>query len=216
MIYPLPGELVLSVVGYMADKSSKVIPFRTLCKWVNGERKYVVKLQTKLNSMGMVTPEQLGVDGRTGIWLPYDQDAEYARKWGLSGLKRSDCIMITRAESGFSRGRPSRSIAISAYNSGGESDKSDEKVGTPDGMPPSTAAILDGVKGSGDWFTSDVSVKLESQDDNSGPASTEYSLNVIQGSSVLQSTYGFVPYTAPLLLSEGIYQLQYRSTAWSK
>ncbi|NOU88702.1 DNRLRE domain-containing protein [Paenibacillus sp. LMG 31460] len=103
-------------------------------------------------------------------------------------------------------------FAISAYNAGEESSNSDEKIGTPDGMPPSTAAVLDGVKGSGDWYTSDVTVKLESQDDNSGPASTEYSLNVIQGPSVLQSTYGFVPYTAPLLLSEGIYQLQYRST----
>ncbi|NOU74369.1 extracellular solute-binding protein [Paenibacillus sp. LMG 31458] len=56
-------------------------------KWVNGERKYAVKLQTKLNSTGTVTPEQLGVDGRTGIWPPYDQDAEYARKWGAVGLE---------------------------------------------------------------------------------------------------------------------------------
>ncbi|KRF43710.1 endo-alpha-N-acetylgalactosaminidase family protein [Paenibacillus sp. Soil787] len=103
-------------------------------------------------------------------------------------------------------------FAISAYNSGGESGNSDERIGAPDGIPPSTEATLDGVKGTGDWYTSDVSVKLESQDDNSGPASTEYSLNVILGSSVLQSTYGFVPYTAPLVLSDGTYQVQYRST----
>ncbi|WP_171646162.1 endo-alpha-N-acetylgalactosaminidase family protein [Paenibacillus phytorum] len=83
---------------------------------------------------------------------------------------------------------------------------------SPDGIPPTTEAALDGVKGSGGWFTSDVTVTLKSQDDNSGLVSTEYSLTVVQSVYGQQSTNGFVPYTAPVLLSEGIYQLQYRST----
>ncbi|MCZ8510949.1 cadherin-like beta sandwich domain-containing protein [Paenibacillus filicis] len=103
-------------------------------------------------------------------------------------------------------------FAVSAYNSGGESGNSDERIGTPDGVPPTTEAVLDGVKGSSGWFTSDVTVTLKAQDGNSGLASTEYSLTVLQNVYGQQSTNGFVPYTAPFVLNEGIYQLQYRST----
>ncbi|MFD0693459.1 endo-alpha-N-acetylgalactosaminidase family protein [Paenibacillus sp. GCM10027628] len=103
-------------------------------------------------------------------------------------------------------------FAVSAYNAGGESGNSNEKIGTPDGTPPTTAVSLNGAKGSGDWFTSNVTVTLVAQDDNSGLASTEYSLSVSQNVYGPQSTNGFVPYTAPLLLGDGIYQLQYRST----
>ncbi|KRF42960.1 family 20 glycosylhydrolase [Paenibacillus sp. Soil787] len=85
-----------------------------------------------------------------------------------------------------------------------------EVIEKPDITPPLTEAALDGVKGSEDWFTSDVTVSLQAQDDHTGVASTEYSLTVIQ-SVYGQSTNGFVPYTAPLLLSDGIYQVQYRS-----
>ncbi|SDO22637.1 Fibronectin type III domain-containing protein [Paenibacillus sp. yr247] len=103
-------------------------------------------------------------------------------------------------------------FAISAYNSAGQSRNSNEVIGTPDGTAPSTQAVLDGSKGSGNWFTSDVTVTLQSQDDNAGVASSEYSLTVLQSVYGLQSTNGFVPYTSPLLLSDGIYELQYRST----
>lgn len=72
----------------------------------------------------------------------------------------------------------------------------------PDRTPPSTEAALDGVKGSEDWFTSDVKVTLQAQDP-SGVAAIEYSVT---------STTDFVPYTSPVVLGNGIYQMQYRST----
>lgn len=103
-------------------------------------------------------------------------------------------------------------FVIIAYNSAGQSRNSNEVIGTPDGTAPTTQAVLDGSKGSGNWFTSDVTVTLQSQDDNAGVASSEYALTVLQSVYGLQSTNGFVPYPSPLLLNDGIYELQYRST----
>jgi len=80
-----------------------------------------------------------------------------------------------------------------------------------DQTPPTTKADLDGAKGSGDWYVSDVSVSLLADDDDSGVASSEYALTVVQSTNGLQSTDGFVPYTSPIALSEGVYELLYRS-----
>jgi hypothetical protein len=82
----------------------------------------------------------------------------------------------------------------------------------PDTTPPVTAAVVAGTIGANGWYTSDASVSLNATDDASGVASTEYTLTVVQSVYGQQSTDGFVPYSLPLVLSEGIYQVQYRST----
>lgn len=81
-----------------------------------------------------------------------------------------------------------------------------------DQIPPTTRADLDGTNGSGDWYVSDVTVSLLADDDDSGVASSEYALTVTQSTYGRQSTDGFVPYTSPIVLSEGVYELLYRST----
>lgn len=82
----------------------------------------------------------------------------------------------------------------------------------PDNTAPVTTAVLSGTKGSGDWYVTDASVTLSVYDDRSGVASTEYALTVSQSTYGSQSTPGFVPYTSPIVLGEGVYGLQYRST----
>lgn len=54
---------------------------------VNGKRHYVSSLRTRLNPLGTVTPKEAGVDGRSGVWVPLDQEAEYARDWGAEGFE---------------------------------------------------------------------------------------------------------------------------------
>ncbi len=81
----------------------------------------------------------------------------------------------------------------------------------PDNTAPVTEAVVSGTKGSGDWYVSNASVALSAEDDNSGVAATEYALTVVQSTYGVQSTPGFVPYTAPIVLSDGVYGLQYRS-----
>ncbi|NOU70380.1 family 20 glycosylhydrolase [Paenibacillus sp. LMG 31458] len=102
-------------------------------------------------------------------------------------------------------------VKVDDYKGGVVNSTVTVNITDSDLTPPLTEAALDGVKGSGDWFTSGVSVTLQAQDDRTGVTFTEYSLTVIQ-SVYGQPTNGFVPYTAPLLLSDGIYQVQYRST----
>lgn len=80
-----------------------------------------------------------------------------------------------------------------------------------DQTPPTTKADLDGVKGSGDWYVSDVTVSLLADDEDSGVASSEYALTVVQSTNELQSTDRFLPYTSPIVLSEGVFELLYRS-----
>ncbi|MBP3962839.1 extracellular solute-binding protein [Paenibacillus lignilyticus] len=69
--------------------------------WANGERTYTSKIQTKLNPKGTVPPQQLGIDGRTGIWVPYDQDAEYKRSWGALGLEAQQSYNENASRIGF-------------------------------------------------------------------------------------------------------------------
>ncbi|MFD0960936.1 extracellular solute-binding protein [Paenibacillus chungangensis] len=71
---------------------------------VNGERKYVSTLRTRLNPVGTITPKELGVDGRTGVWTPYDQDAEYARRWGAIGLESQRLYNDNVSDIGFFAG----------------------------------------------------------------------------------------------------------------
>lgn len=71
---------------------------------VNGEHRYTSKLQTKLNPYGEVTPQAMGVDGRSGIWVPYDQDAEYARRWGAAGLESQQLYTEHADQIGFFAG----------------------------------------------------------------------------------------------------------------
>ncbi|WP_314589249.1 extracellular solute-binding protein [Paenibacillus terrigena] len=71
---------------------------------VNGENRYTARLQTKLNPYGEVTPQDAGVDGRSGIWVPYDQDAEYARRWGAVGLESQQLYTANADKIGFFAG----------------------------------------------------------------------------------------------------------------
>ncbi|MCJ8011481.1 extracellular solute-binding protein [Paenibacillus sp. KQZ6P-2] len=71
---------------------------------VNGEHRYTSRLQTKLNPYGEVTPQEMGVDGRSGICVPYDQDAEYARKWGAAGLESQQLYTANADKIGFFAG----------------------------------------------------------------------------------------------------------------
>jgi len=82
----------------------------------------------------------------------------------------------------------------------------------PDTVPPITSATVTGTAGADDWYTSEVKVSLQASDDESGVASTEYALTVVQSVYGTQSTSDFVPYTSPIVLGDGIYQIQYRST----
>lgn len=80
-----------------------------------------------------------------------------------------------------------------------------------DTSPPVTAATVTGIAGSDGWYTSDVAVSLQASDENSGVALTEYALTVVQSTYGTQSTNGFVPYASPIVLGNGIYEVQYRS-----
>jgi hypothetical protein len=148
-------------------------------------------------------------------WLPSSNAKGYIVKYGAVSGTYTTTLDLGNVYSttidGLQNGT-SYYFAISAYNSTGESGDSNEMSGLPDGTPPTTQAVLNGVKGSGSWFVSDVTVTLPSKDDNSGVASTEYALNVIQSVYGPQSTNGFVPYHSPFVLTNGIYELQYRST----
>lgn len=68
--------------------------------------------------------------------------------------------------------------------------------------PPTTTASLMGEAGFGDWYISDVTVTLESVDDLSGVAKTEYNID--------NATW--LPYSTSFVIgNEGITTLQYRS-----
>lgn len=79
---------------------------------------------------------------------------------------------------------------------------------------PVTNAEITGTHGNSDWYTTDVTVKLTPTGAYSGDAMTEYDLKVIQtaNGSDRNSTNGFVPYTSPIVLGDGVYNLTYRST----
>jgi alpha-tubulin suppressor-like RCC1 family protein len=81
----------------------------------------------------------------------------------------------------------------------------------PDQAAPVTTAEVSGTAGTGGWYTSDVTVTLTAADDGSGIASTEYALTVMEGGDGTSSTDGFVPYTEPIVLGEGIFELRFRS-----
>ncbi|KRF42984.1 InlB B-repeat-containing protein [Paenibacillus sp. Soil787] len=81
-----------------------------------------------------------------------------------------------------------------------------------DTVSPVTNATVTGIAGADDWYTSDVTVSLQASDDISGVASTEYALTVVKSVYGTQSTSGFVPYSTPIVLGNGIYEVQYRST----
>ncbi|RAV11122.1 hypothetical protein DQG23_36765 [Paenibacillus contaminans] len=95
---------------------------------------------------------------------------------------------------------------------GGLTATSTVTVEQPDITPPTTDAVIAGTAGAGGWYTSDVTVSLQASDDGPGAASTEYALTVIQSVYGIQSTDGFIPYESPIVLGDGIYQVQYRST----
>ncbi|MDD1655434.1 MAG: Ig-like domain-containing protein, partial [Methanomicrobiales archaeon] len=79
---------------------------------------------------------------------------------------------------------------------------SKEGIELIDTTPPETEITLDGTKGSGGWWTSDVKATLSATDEESGVAATEYNLN----------STGWTPYTEPVLVkAEGANNLQYRS-----
>lgn len=161
-------------------------------------------LNNSSSGNGKLTLNWTSISGATG----------YKVKYGTASGEYTSTVDVGNVNSTTIEGLQNGStyyFVISAFNSAGESRNSNEVFGTPDGTPPSTQAVLDGAKGSGDWFTSNVTVTLPSQDDNSGVTATEYSLNVIQSVYGQQSTNGFVPFTSPLLLSDGIYELQYHS-----
>jgi hypothetical protein len=81
-----------------------------------------------------------------------------------------------------------------------------------DTAPPVTSVTVTGMAGVDDWYKSDVTVSLQASDDNSDVASTEYALTVVQSTYGTQPTNGFVPYTSPIVLGNGIYEVKYRST----
>jgi hypothetical protein len=56
-------------------------------------------------------------------------------------------------------------------------------------------------KGTGGWYTADAGVTLDAADSLSGVSRTEYRLN--QGA--------WIPYSAPFTLTEGVYNVEYRS-----
>ncbi|MEF3309289.1 hypothetical protein PV433_10270 [Paenibacillus sp. GYB004] len=82
---------------------------------------------------------------------------------------------------------------------------------TPDTTPPVTTAAVTGTAGSGGWHTSDATVSLSAAYDIAGIHATNYKLNVVQSVYGVLSTSGFVPYTTPIVLGDGIYEVQYRS-----
>ncbi|SEO89822.1 OmpL47-type beta-barrel domain-containing protein [Paenibacillus sp. OV219] len=103
-------------------------------------------------------------------------------------------------------------IQVLVTDQAGNSSKWTAYVAVTDTVSPVTSATVSGTAGANDWYTSDVTVSLQASDQESGVASTEYSLIADQSSNGTQSTSGFVPYTSPIVLSDGIYEIQYRST----
>lgn len=81
----------------------------------------------------------------------------------------------------------------------------------PDTTPPVTTAAVTGTAGSGGWHTSDATVSLSAAYDIAGIHATNYQLNVVHSVYGVLSTSGFVKYTSPIVLGDGIYEVQYRS-----
>jgi hypothetical protein len=78
-----------------------------------------------------------------------------------------------------------------------------------DVTPPVTQAELAGIQGDDRWYTSEVIVTLTAEDDVSGVQSTEYKLIRLGGASGAEA---YEPYTEPIVLEDGEYELYYRST----
>ncbi len=103
------------------------------------------------------------------------------------------------------------SYQVTAVNTAGESGYSNA-AGVDFIVPPVTVAKLEGVQYS-QWYQTPVTVTLSATDDFSGVGKTEYKLSVVT-ESVYGSTLptdGFVAYTGPITLSDGIYTIAYRS-----
>ncbi|RAV10905.1 FIMAH domain-containing protein [Paenibacillus contaminans] len=132
---------------------------------------------------------------RTVTWSTYDPAIATVDANGLVTALSAGVTQIT-----------ARTVA------GGLTATSTVTVEQPDIAPPTTDAAIAGTAGAGDWYTSDVTVSLQASDNGSGVASTEYALTVIQSVYGMQSTDGFIPYDSPIVLGDGIYQIQYRST----
>ncbi|MFW9832184.1 MAG: carboxypeptidase-like regulatory domain-containing protein, partial [Candidatus Thorarchaeota archaeon] len=78
-------------------------------------------------------------------------------------------------------------------------------VSIPDELAPTTTHLLTGTKGCGNWYTSEVQVSLDAQDDISGVAQTVYR---IDGSPWIPYYLGdLIPFTV-----EGQFELEYNST----
>jgi hyaluronate lyase len=97
----------------------------------------------------------------------------------------------------------------------------------PDQLPPVTTTEVMGTTGQNGWYVTDAHVTLNAEDSQSGVALTEYSLTVVQSpklTTVTEATYdgssgagttaptqGYVPYSGPITLGEGVYSVGYRS-----
>jgi antitoxin component of RelBE/YafQ-DinJ toxin-antitoxin module len=97
----------------------------------------------------------------------------------------------------------------------------------PDQLPPVTTTEVMGTAGQNGWYVTDAQVTLNAEDSQSGVALTEYSLTVVQSpkvTTVTEATYdgssgagttaptqGYVPYSGPITLGEGVYSVGYRS-----
>ncbi|TNJ65084.1 hypothetical protein FE784_17000 [Paenibacillus hemerocallicola] len=81
----------------------------------------------------------------------------------------------------------------------------------PDTTPPVSSAAVSGTAGSGGWYKSDVTVSLSASYDIAGIHATQYALTVVQSVYGTPPTIGFIAYASPLVLGDGIYDVQYRS-----
>ncbi len=92
-------------------------------------------------------------------------------------------------------------VTLNVTDDGGAYDKDTCEV-TVDTVKPKTNITLDGTKGEGDWYTSNVSIVLLPSDATSGIDETYYVIN--------QTTWKM--YTTPFIISnEGVHTLKYYS-----
>jgi hypothetical protein len=209
----------LSLIEYSTDNGATWHPYTTALSFDNdvahiayrskdvaGNAEAAHNFDVNVDTTAPVTT--VNVDGQPGSdgWNVSDSIVTLTASDNLSTVLKTEYSVdggsFALYTGAITVGSGTHTIAFKSTDTAGNVEEVQSVVDKVDSSVPVTTLAVEGMLGSGDWYTTSPTITFTAVSNPSGIANTKYSIN---GAS-------FVTYTSPFSLTDGTYSIQFKST----